>query len=220
MNDSPFIERILTEAEVHERRVLLEQFLDEQDDLAGAIDEKRREIKEHNVSIERVTWRVRQLRTEIRTRIVNDPAPPPQQHLPHESFTVQSSDGTRVTVTPTRAAARDEPGPNMFEMRYPIARNHPDLFRDIKDAGHVLDPAMAVALNALHEDSGKFEAIAHWARVSKAYALERKGPRDLGPLPAWMPMPVAQPEAWIEIVNAGEPVAAKPKRKRGARPLT
>lgn len=114
--------------------------------------------------------------------------------------------------------------PGEFDRRYPRARTHQTLISDLLDIGCALDYGQLAAINALHEDSGKFDAIAHWARVSKAWAAEHPNDRDLGPAPTWLPKPVPRPEAWTEIVNAGVPVGNRdvkpPKKKRGACPLT
>lgn len=73
MNESPFIERRLTALEIHDRRLNVESLLDEKDRLDDEIDEQKRTIKDNKVEIDRIEFRVRELRKEIRQGFVLEP---------------------------------------------------------------------------------------------------------------------------------------------------
>lgn len=66
MNDQVY-EKILTAPEIKQRTDLLLELLCERDDVMGEIAEKKREIKESNVSLSRLDARIWFLRNEVRT---------------------------------------------------------------------------------------------------------------------------------------------------------
>lgn len=216
MSHSQFTERPLSDAEVQDRRMMLEHFLDEQDDLTGEIAEKKREIKESNVAIERVTARVRQLRHEIRNRMVLDAAPVPQQTLPHvEGLTpIPPVTGPAPAASPAAsAAAAERPDPYAwFRKEYPPYRHGDDLYVAMdslltaEQKGHLPDEC------PWHPDTGIFHAVDNWARIelchldSEARAAAGHAPIAGATIPARVPMP----DKLTELVGAP---ATKRKRK-------
>lgn len=75
-SDSPFIKRALSDAEVQQRRKLLEHYLDEQDQLESTIEDYKGQIKKTKATLARVASTVICTRTEIKTRTVLEPRPP------------------------------------------------------------------------------------------------------------------------------------------------
>ena len=147
--------------------------------------------------------------------------PSPQLPLPHVTVcTIEA--GWTDPAPDADPDPEPPPVPSKFDQLYPRARTHPALLDDLTACGFILTPEQCAKLLTVHEDTGKFDAIADWARKLKA-RTERSQPMDIVPPIAGLVVPLVppMPEAWTEIVNAGKPVAAKPaKKKRGARPLT
>lgn len=205
MNE-PLIERTLTPIEIRQRQVDHLGVLAEIDNYRDEMAEHRRCVKESAAEIERLEQRERQLRRELRSGTV----------LEARQRTLEYADTQRERPEPDEGDSCDPPAPSKFDQLYPVARNRVDLEQDLLAMGYALDTAMAVALRKLHPDSGKFEAIAHWARIGRA----RNEPTEAPVAGLYIPVSPPIPEAWNEIVNAGAPVAAKVSRKkRGARPL-
>lgn len=75
-SESPFIKRPLSDAEVQQRRKLLEHYLDEQDQLESTIEDHKGQIKKTKATLARVAATVSITRTEIKTRTVLEPRPP------------------------------------------------------------------------------------------------------------------------------------------------
>lgn len=202
----PWIEKHLSEVEVHERRLQLESELDEQDRLSGDIAEFKRAIKNRTTDIERVTDRVRNLRTEIRERRTWVRAPEPQQHLGFErDETAENKPNGDVSRT----------GHDLFKERYPLALDAEMLLWMLRS---VLAPeqqtaAVLAAVNGWHPDSGIFHGVAHWARIELAHAdsqlrAEAGEPGIPGLL---IPKREEMPEPLRELINN------KPGKKKRAR---
>lgn len=66
------LERDLTPAEIEERTALRDQLDDERDDLIGAVEQRRREIRGFNASRKRLESRIRDVRRELRSGKVQE----------------------------------------------------------------------------------------------------------------------------------------------------
>lgn len=195
-------EKHLSRDEVEERTKQLVELFSSQESLSAEFDGFHRDLRAARRRLRELDGRVRVVSREIRSGVSLLPR---QQEIPTEGDLCEPV------------------APSKFDQLYPVARTHPALFEDLRACGFALAPGQIAALNALHEDSGKFEAIANWARVGRAREewgqRGRKGEAPIAGLT--VPLLPPAPEAWAEVVNAGAPVA-KPAKKatRGARPLT
>lgn len=215
-----YIEVHLTSAQIHERRLKLEQELDEQDKLTGDVASKKLEIKDTNVAIERVTARVRQLRSEIRLGYVME-AREAQLQLPSPDI-----DDTLLERPADPSAAKTSPPPpprDVFADLYPAARTHGALRDDLHDG--LTDSEYSLLVNgtieAWHPDTGIFQGVAHWARVARAHA-DSAGRAAAGEpgiaglnIPALGPKPI--PLVWLlkgDGTNGNGKAKGKPAKKR------
>lgn len=224
-----YIEVKLTEGQIYERRLKLENELDEQDKLTGAVSEKKREIKDTNLSIERVTDRVRQLRREIRLGFVVE-AREAQLRLPD---TFETADTIRERPTQPGVGGIDagddgyspdpdtDPKPpprDVFAELYPMARSHGALrdylFEVLTDEQYTKLPDGTVEGWDVH--NGIFDAIAHWARVGIARkdASERAKRGDATVDGLYVPTLPPMPPALAALLGPSA------KKRRGARPLS
>lgn len=203
----PWIEKHLSEAEVYERRILLERELDEQDRLSSDIAEFKRAIKNTGTAIERVTDKVRNLRTEIRERRTWVRAPEPQQNL---GF----ADEKPAENKPDRDVSRN--GYQLFDELYPIPRTTTELCLLLAVVLGTARYPGNDAIAAWHPDSGIFHGVAHWARKERANddAEARAKIGEPGIAGLIVPARSEMPDPLHELLN-GKP--AKKKRARKAK---
>lgn len=201
----PWIEKHLSEAEVHERRLQLESELDEQDRLSAKIADHKWTIKETSTAIERVTDRVRELRKQIRERRQWLKAPGPQQNL---AF----ADEKPAENKPDRDVSRN--GYQLFDERYPLARTtgalRDELFEVLSDEQY--SKLTDGTVEAWHPDSGIFDGIAQWARIERAH-IDAKGASQFAD-GMIVPARTEMPEPLRSLLD-GKP--AKKKRARKAK---
>lgn len=223
MNESPFIERRLTPMEIHDRRLNVESLLDEKDRLDDEIDEQKRTIKDNKVEIDRIEFRVRELRKEIRQGFVLEPR---QVGLSFMGSAPLRTDGPTLSdrhgnpvedprersgidgATDDPAEEIDPPGPDPFAARYPMATDHGKLRGDL--AVVLGNRGMRVPsldeLRQWHERSGVFDAMAHWARLEIAHMNAKEHPE------IQIPGRLDMPEKLAELL--GE----RPKKRRTRAP--
>lgn len=186
-------ERDLTPAEIEQRKKLRDKLDDERDDLLGAVEQRRREIRALNASRKKIEARILDIRREIRS-------------------------GTVLESRQVKLAFPEPPEPDdPLSKRYPLAKDAESLHSQLCV---VLDGVLVPSIEKLekwHPDSGVFFAVSRWARSELAH-MNAKAHPDLK-LPPRTAMPVLLSELRIKLRRAGKKKASKaPARKAKARP--
>lgn len=106
----------------------------------------------------------------------------------------------------------DPPSPyEKFERMYPLATNHVDLWESLRSAIPKSQCAKLPSELPWDADTGIFNAVATWSRIERAHLdAAQRAPIPGLTIPARLPMP----EKLVELLGV------KPKRMKGARPLT
>lgn len=195
-------ERQLTAVEIYDRRLQVESLLDVRDELARKVNEHKFEVKKLQTADSAADAQVRHLRWEIRTGRTYEPQP----DLPG----INGADDEPDEDT-------DPPPPRVkvFELNYPAATVHVDLWEALRKAltqaeYDLIDQGVIAQLDRRSPD---FRAIAHWARVENAHKTH--GTR--APTPGMtVPARFSMPGALARSMTQAAPVE-KPAKKRAAR---
>ena len=106
---------------------------------------------------------------------------------------------------------------DLFSEMYPMARDHAGLWAELTDLLGAEQARLAANGAALPPQPGTtaFDAIAHWSRTVKAHKQgQERAQRGEGGVPGlYVPLQPPMPKELKALL-------AKPKKKRGARPLT
>jgi hypothetical protein len=237
-------ERTLTPPEKDERTQVLLALLDERDTIRLRVRASRDELRQWRVEARNLEAQIDDVRSEIRTGIVTEPA---QMTLPNTEPVIQGrasdllrelrlddNDGMETEDECSARTVREEMGidgssdepdeatdpPNpyaMFAVNYPKPTSHIELRSQLEAA---LTPAEWEKLDpnvvlGWHPSSGQFDAVAHWARVENAHKSHAtRKPTPGITLPARFEFPGPLQRALATSQPKKPAKAAKKKRAR------
>lgn len=146
---------------------------------------------------------------------VKKPEPSRQVDLPNADAIM--GQGVIDGSTDEPAPEIDPPGTDLFAKMYPMAADHATLRNDLH---RVLSPEHYAKLphgtvEAWPPRSAQFDEVANWARIGKCH-LDHQARAQRGEAS----IPGLYIRSWMSMPHCLEAIVGKPKKQKGARPLT